>query len=633
MTNRAGKPDTPADIKLRTCLNNEAPTSFVMVAGAGAGKTTSLVKVLDHLGKTLGAKLRRRGQRIACITYTEVAEKEIWADVGNDPLFHVSTIHSFLWSLIKPFQEDIKSWVIGRIEDKLYDLEEKVRNYGPRTQERTKERDREDILRYQAKRKTVEMVSRFTYGTGSDYPKGILGHDDIIRMVPELIEDRHLLRSIVARKYPFVFVDESQDTSPNIVAALKSVDRQEGAKFCLGFFGDPMQKIYATGFGDIPLEDGWVKITKPENFRCPTSVLEVINRIRTPGDGLTQTQGRHEIVNGRLAPVIGSARMFILPADDFRGTRLRALRKWLAETNGDPFWLDEKPYADVKVLVIVHRMAALRLGFGNLYAALNDGAPSSLKDGFLDGTSWAIRPFLDYLLPLASASAEGNAFKVLTLLKANCPKMSKERVADSEPAKLLKNLREEVDVLSAMLSPTGDASILDIIRFVREVELAVLDERFAPHIAKADGDAGVEETEETATMAAYFACPASQLWGYRTYIEDESPFATQQGIKGAEYERVLVILDDEEGNHNQFSYDKFFGIASLSQTDIKNRAEGKDSVIERTRRLLYVCCSRAVRDLAVVLFARDIRLAEEKVRASGLFPAEDVRVFAGSVEA
>lgn len=54
-------------------------------------------------------------------------------------------------------------------------------------------------------------------------------------------------------------------------------------------------------------------------------------------------------------------------------------------------------------------------------------------------------------------------------------------------------------------------------------------------------------------MAAYFNCPAKQLRGYRTYIEDESPFATHQGIKGAEFQRVLAVLDDGEGRHNQFS--------------------------------------------------------------------------------
>lgn len=54
MTSRAGKPDTPADIELRALLDADASTGFVMVSGAGSGKTTSIVKALDHLRKTRG---------------------------------------------------------------------------------------------------------------------------------------------------------------------------------------------------------------------------------------------------------------------------------------------------------------------------------------------------------------------------------------------------------------------------------------------------------------------------------------------------------------------------------------------------------------------------------------------------
>jgi len=616
MTSRAGKPDTPADVELRECL--DAGRSFVMVAGAGSGKTTSLVKALDHIGRSSGAKLRRSGQKIACITYTEIAKDEIWGDVGNDPLFHVSTIHSFLWSLVAPFQNDVREWTLRRIEARIAELEETAANFGPRTLARTREKNREDILRYQAYREPVAHVGRFTYGTGSDYPNGILGHDDILRMGAALIGERPLLRSLFARKYPVVFVDESQDTNPEVVDALIAVDRQEGEGFCLGFFGDPMQKIYTSGYGAIPCEPGWKQITKPENFRCPTSVLEIVNRIRADGDGLVQVPGREA--------ARGTARIFILPADGLRSARLRSVRRWMSEANGDPLWLDDGSDGDVRVLVIVHRMAALRLGFGDLYAAMNDRAPSSLKDGFLDGTSWAVRPFLDYLLPLADAVDADDGFGVVSLLKANCPKMAREAIADTDPAALLTELRTQVQTLAGMLSETGDASVGDVVRFVHETRLTNLDERFLPYLAGAGGGANAEDNDEVAAMAAYFDFPAKQLRGYRTYIEDESPFATHQGIKGAEFERVLAVLDDSEGRHNQFSYEKLFGIAPPSKTDEQNAAEGKETVLDRTRRLFYVCCSRAVRDLAVALFSSDVPLAERKIKESEIFPEDCLHV-------
>ena len=117
------------------------------------------------------------------------------------------------------------------------------------------------------------------------YPKGILGHDDVIRLSTELICSQPLIAKVVGQKFPFVFVDESQDTAPAVVESLKAISKALGSKFCLGFIGDPMQKIYAAGAGAIEPLAGWKSIEKPENFRCPVAVLNVINNIRAGGDG------------------------------------------------------------------------------------------------------------------------------------------------------------------------------------------------------------------------------------------------------------------------------------------------------------------------------------------------------------
>lgn len=166
MTSRAGKPDTSADIKLRTILDDDTSTGFVMVSGAGSGKTTSIIKALDHLRQTRGSYLRQRAKKIACITYTEVAVNEIWGDVGNDPLFHVSTIHSFLWAALKPFQEDIANWVDRRIDQKISDIEAKISGYTNRTRETTRLQDASDLERYREQKLNIISVGRFTPGGG-----------------------------------------------------------------------------------------------------------------------------------------------------------------------------------------------------------------------------------------------------------------------------------------------------------------------------------------------------------------------------------------------------------------------------------------------------------------------------------
>lgn len=93
---------------------------------------------------------------------------------------------------------------------------------------------------------------------------------------------------------------------------------------------------------------------------------------------------------------------------------------------------------------------------------------------------------------------------------------------------------------------------------------------------------------------------------------------------------VKSVLDDEEGRHNQFSHGKFFGITSPSDADEVNRREGKETTYDRTRRLLYVCCSRAGKDLAVVYFANDPAAAHSAIASLGLFPAEDVHNLAAN---
>lgn len=623
MTSRIRQPDTHADMELRRCLDQTPLKSFVMVAGAGSGKTTSLVKALAHLSRTRASELRRRGQQIACITYTEVAVGEILGDVGDDAMFHVSTIHSFLWTIIRPFQQDLRRWVGGRIEEKIAEAQTKLDN--PRTRANTKEAAANDIERYRRQYEALANVPRFTYGTGSDYLRGILGHDDILKIGPALIEERPLLRTLLANRFPFIFVDESQDTSPVFVASLRQVADSVGAGFCLGFFGDPMQKIYLAGAGSIALGEGWNSITKPENFRCPRSVLAVINRIRAEDDGLQQVRGRTMELDGVVEPVDGTARLFILPADELRSDRVRQVRRWLAIVNHDALWQSDEEEANVRILVLVHRMAAQRLGFANVYAALNDRAPSSLKDGLLDGTTWVLRPFLTFLLPLVTAARAGSDFELMATLRSNCPLFSQERLLGQNVADLLLRLREDVAQLVDMFAPGSATTIRQTLTFLREHEIARLDERFTEYLAAPILNLEPEEeSPEAQSVNAFLACAAIELWGYQKYIEDQSPFDTQQGVKGAEYDRVLVILDDEQADYNLFSYGKYFGITPLSATDEKNIAEGSDSVIERTRRLFYVCCSRAVQDLAVILFVSDVRAARAAIEARTFFRNDEI---------
>lgn len=624
MTSRVGQPDTDTDRCLHQRLQSNGVRHFVMVAGAGSGKTTSLVKALAYIERSQGKALRRNGQKVACITYTEVAVGEIRGDVGNDELFHVSTIHSFLWSLIKPFQADIRTWISDRLNRKIADAAEKIAN--SRTRQATKDRAQEDITRYQQQLNEINDVTSFRYGTGSDYSRGVLGHADILSIGPMFILDRPLMRNLLARRFPVVFVDESQDTDPNFVEALRAVARDIPQAFCLGFFGDPMQKIYLQGAGAIPAEGGWETLAKPENFRCPQAVLRAINRMRLEDDGLQQTRGRHRIDNGEETAIEGSARVLILPADDHRQERLNGARQWLAAEDGDDRWLEEDGDSAPRLLVLVHRMAAIRLGFPNLYSSLNDRSPEDLKAGIVDGSAWVLRPFLSYVLPLVLARESGREFDVVRLLRKHCPLFQPDALAAERTAELLDQLQRDVDGLAERLQDESGVRIGDIVAYLRCRNLCSFDDRY---LRLVDEFSVAEPVSIPATENAslrFMQCDATELWGYRRYIEKLSPFATQQGIKGTEFEKVLVVIDDEEGRSPSFSYGKYFGVTPLSDTDRDNLAQGNDSVVDRTRRLFYVCCSRALSDLAVVIFADDTVAMQQALVQKGFFDETDLYV-------
>jgi DNA helicase-2/ATP-dependent DNA helicase PcrA len=622
MTSRLGKPDTSADIELRERLSQSGSRHFIMVAGAGSGKTTSLIKALNYLKQSRGQQLQRQAQQIACITYTDIAVKEILGDVGHDPLFHVSTIHSFLWSIIKPFQNDLHAWVRQRITEKIDKAQIKIDN--PRTRDATREREGANIARYHLQLEQLSTVKQYSYGTGSDYVNGVLGHSDILKLGPYLLTEYSLMRTVVAQRFPVIFVDESQDTDPSFISALKVLARSAQQQFCLGFFGDPMQKIYMTGVGVIGLEEGWQTIEKPENFRCPLSVLRVINRIRAEADDLEQTRGRMIEQDGALVPLQGTARLFILPSDNRRTEHLSNVRNWLAEHNNDPLWVSDELDGDVRMLVIVHRIAASRLGFPNLYSALNDRAPENLKSGIIDGTAWIVRPFIRYLLPLIQAYRSGNDFKVMSILKQFCPRLKTERLILVNVATELETLKIDIESLCEQIAGGDDFDLGAVLSFVRDHDLIELDERFEPVLLSYSVGVSVDENTPENSPLRFMYCDSLEVFGYQTYIEEQSPFATQQGIKGAEFDRVLVIVDDEESTTNSFSYGKYFGITPLSDRDRNNIAEGKETVVDKTRRLFYVCCSRAVQDLAVVVFAPDVAEFNSAIEEKGFFDPDDI---------
>lgn len=115
-----------------------------------------------------------------------------------------------------------------------------------------------------------------------------------------------------------------------------------------------------------------------------------------------------------------------------------------------------------------------------------------------------------------------------------------------------------------------------------------------------------------------------EIIAYANYISDKSDFGTHQGVKGLEFPRVMVILGDEEAAGWSWSYEKLFGAKARTAADIKNEGDGKETSIDRTRRLFYVTCSRAEKSLVVVAYSQDAAKVRQTAIDFGWFEEGEI---------
>ncbi|CAL9391516.1 UvrD-helicase domain-containing protein [Streptomyces sp. enrichment culture] len=85
---------------------------FKVEAGAGAGKTSSLIEALRSILADRARYLPRPHQRVACVTYTNVARDEIISRTDRSPYVFAETIHGFLWQLLSPFRKHLLRHIV-----------------------------------------------------------------------------------------------------------------------------------------------------------------------------------------------------------------------------------------------------------------------------------------------------------------------------------------------------------------------------------------------------------------------------------------------------------------------------------------------------------------------------------------
>lgn len=223
-------------------------------------------------------------------------------------------------------------------------------------------------------------------------------------------------------------------------------------------------------------------------------------------------------------------------------------------------------------------------------------------------------------MPLVDAIRAEDRFAIARIAKRVSPLLSNEALkasvgSEGQPTAVAK-AKAAVEDLERIISLDESPILLDIVCSVIGSGLVEL----PTVVVSAAGPEADDEDVEVGAWRRSLAAGYDELERWTTYVRDLSPFATQQGVKGLEFPRVLAVLSDRDAKGYLFSYDQLFGLKppSASTSD--------DTVVDRTRRLFYVACTRAIESLAVLLYAGDPDAAIAGAVERGWFAAAECEI-------
>lgn len=603
--------DDHVDREIESCFSASSPKNFFVFAGAGSGKTRSLINTLNFLDKEQGEKLLMKGKQIAVIIYTNAACDEISRRLQYKSIFSVSTIHSFLWELIKNYQVDIKTWIMESVQKEIEELKQKQTKT---SRGKAGEKRAETIKKKTERLAKIRSIQKFSYNpNGDNVGYDSLSHSEVIKMSTEFIATEPTMQDILTSKYPILLIDESQDTKKELIDALLIVCEKYGEKFIVGMFGDTMQKIYNDGKDNLAkcIPDNWVKPVKIMNHRSAKRIVTLANSIRSSVDDQKQ-QARSDAEEGIV-------RLFITSKSNNKEYVEKRVAEMMVQDTGDIGWNDEEDY---KSLILEHHMAASRFGFSELYMPLSNSKKfdTSLREGSIPELSILSK----IVFPLLVAYQSGNDFEVAKIIRKNSPLLNKEVFITglNNQVELLRKAEEAVELLMKLWNDGKVPTCLEVLKSIRDTGLFKVGNRVDEVLA----DYSQDENEKITALRTALSAPFYELERYALYVSDNTRFATHQGVKGLEFPRVMVILDDAQARGFLFSYEKLFGVKAQSDTDEKNAHDGKDTSITRTARLFYVACTRAKKSLAIVAYTENEEMVRDTALANGWFLENEIYI-------
>ena len=580
----------------------EGGKSFVLEAGAGSGKTYTLIQTINHLIQNKADELLKSNQKIVCITYTNVAKNEIIDRIEHNELVLVSTIHEFLWSSIKQYQKQLKIELCKLNEINLEKDKEKAKEKGKAV----------DSRYIQNLSERIELVDKVEYNDTSfnDFEKGIIQHNDVIEIAKMMYENYPLLTDIVSTKYPYVFVDEYQDTAEEtIFCLLDCLLKRNNEKCVIGFYGDSHQKIYDYGIGNLEKYNtsngGTIELVKKEeNYRSSQSVVGLLNNFRKNIQQKPQkdTQGSAKFLywsNNPIEPEKGKLKF----RESLMGTKNKFYDNVKKKLSGSG-WMFEGD-SNAKVLVLANSRVAQRAGFGNLYSIFSKRFRQSTKERLLDRTHHLITFFVGSIDKKTSQERKtglehligfwnnGNQNEVIRFIKKNGSIFNDEFEHSHK--------KQVAELLITLTTNRKDWKIREVYEFasknglISNRKINEFIERISVDPEKLNVEEKERQVRDKTLFDAFMDLSYSELLAFWKHIQNNTVFSTKHGTKGDEFDNVLTVIDDTEWVQ-EYNFKNFFN-------DTEEKSERK----LRTRNLFYVECSRAIDNLMVLcLFELDL---------------------------
>ena len=548
MTEPAENPALIAAQEAQRKINEalDAGDSFRLEAGAGAGKTYSLVAALKRLIAERGPALVQAGQKVACITYTEVARNEIAQEIEDHPAILVNTIHGFSWAFLRQFQKALRD-LVGEMEDR----KEKAEQGGG------------------VGSKPVDYDLGFF---GVDMHRVTLSHDDIPEMMAKLLQNEKF-RRILSQQFPVIFIDEYQDTHRQFMAAITEHFLKPATGPLVGLFGDHWQTIYRSEYelAEYPIKE----IAKRSNFRSVPAVVGVLNKLRPE---------LYQAVHDPEAK--GEARFFHtnaykgqrtndrhskedLPPDLARRTREDLMQRLQAEG-----W----DLSRTKVLMLTHNVLAAEQGYPKLAEVF-----SGRNDLFAKKEDPAIKFFAELVEPICAAygaSRYGDMFKTL----GSAPAITKHEDKAC--------WRRDMDALQKLRAEGTIGQVIDHLKVTRRPSPPDRVLRRDEELGALNSDPIPEDASALIRYSKLRGIPYGEVVEVVKFIEKQTSFATQHSVKGAEFENVLVVLG---GGWNHYNWPQLLELIETNALNAKN-TKG----FYRARNLFYVSISRPMTRLAVL---------------------------------